>query len=60
MENGRKLFDISKKEEEIIWIYMFLLGRIPKCPAGWIVVLADKICTVVEYCSVSIIPSAVC
>lgn len=60
VENSRRVFGISKKEEEIIMTHMFPLSPIPGCREGWIVVLADKICTIAEYCGVSITPSAAC
>lgn len=59
VENSRKYFSITKKEESVIATHMFPVGPIPRYKEAWIVIAADKICTIAEYCNVSLVPEPV-
>jgi uncharacterized protein len=50
VENGRKYFNISDKEASLIRTHMwpYTLLHPPKYREGWIICLADKICSAAE------------
>ncbi|HOB37393.1 MAG: HD domain-containing protein [Clostridiales bacterium] len=49
LENAKKHFNLTKKEEDIILKHMWpLTWRLPRCREALIVCIADKICTVFE------------
>jgi uncharacterized protein len=49
-ENGRRYFNISDKEASLIRTHMwpYTLLHPPKCREGWILCLADKLCSAAE------------
>lgn len=51
LSNARKLFQLTKKEEEIIVNHMFplTLFHIPRCKESWIVCYFDKLCAFKDY-----------
>lgn len=49
LENAEKLFDISKREKDIILKHMWPLTiKIPIYPESWVIVLTDKYCAIKE------------
>ncbi len=50
LDNARKHFTLTKKEEQIIYCHMWPLNltRIPPCKEAWIVCLADKLVSLKE------------
>ena len=50
LENARRVFELSEVECDIIRKHMFPLTPVPpRYREGWLVVLADKVCSVYEF-----------
>ncbi len=50
LENARRVFELSEVERDIIRKHMFPLTPVPpRYREGWLVVLADKVCSVYEF-----------
>ena len=49
-ENARRVFELSEVERDIIRKHLFPLTPVPpRYREGWLVVLADKVCSVYEF-----------
>lgn len=52
VENAKKYFELSNKEEDIIKTHMFPINpSVPKYAESWIVTFMDKVAAVLEYCN---------
>lgn len=57
VKNSREYFSVSNKELSIIRTHMFPVGPFPRYRESWIVILADKLCTIAEYCNIPMAPA---
>jgi uncharacterized protein len=55
LENAKKLFDLNKKEREIIRKHMWPMTfiNIPRCREAWLVCIIDKYCSMLETLKIS-------
>ena len=49
VEQSKKCFLLTRKEEKAIISHMFPLGPIPTTGEAWLITLADKICAIGEF-----------